>query len=156
MNTNSIVKALLISVSVLLSACQKYGESSDNTPINDEQNSSLRSGFNINYLARNSWYGVADDEEQTKCLSKLTFSLNKVVNSTYYANNDGLSLESMDLLFEVENDASLNIDGYDLYLYQSHNQDEIVTDGARFFSSHDDAIAFADSKQINCRTSIPN
>lgn len=157
MNANRILKTLVIScsASLLLSACQKYGDSSENTQLNDDQQSFLQSGFNINYLVRNSWYGVMSNDDQTKCLSKMTFSLNKVVNSTFYANDDGVTLESRDLLYTLENDVNLKIDEHDIYPYQSHSNFEFVTNGARFFSRYSDAIKFADDNQTNCRLSIP-
>ena len=157
MNAYTILRAIGISLTtaLLLSACNKHSVGSDNSILDDGDQNFLHAGFNINYLTRNSWYGVASNEEFTACLSKLSFSSNNVVNSTFYANDDGVTLESEDLLFSVENDSSLILDDHDIFNYQSHTLDLFITDEARFFKNHSDAMSFANESQIDCSVSLP-
>lgn len=154
-NTNLRKLGIGLSLAMVLSGCNQYGDSSNNSPLDDGQHSYLQTGFNVNYLTKNAWYGVASDEEFTTCLSKLSFSENKVVNSTFYAEDDGITLESEDLLYSVENDFSLSIDDHDIFHYLSHSQDGFITGEARFFRHYSDAMNFAESNQANCRVSIP-
>ena len=106
-------------------------------------------------LTRNSWYGIATKEDHIACLSKLNFSSNEVVNSTYYVDDDGITLESNDLIYSVETDLSLSIDDHNTYYYRSHNQNEFITDEAHFFKYYSDAMDFADLSNTDCRLSVP-
>lgn len=153
--TNFGALGLSLSLALMMSGCNQHGDSSNNSPQDDDQHNYLQTGFNINYLTKNSWYGVATNEVLTTCLSKLNFSTNKVVNLTFYAEDDGVTLESNDLLYSVENDYSLSIDDHDVFHYLSHNEDEFTTSEAQFFRIYSDAMNFAESNQANCRMSIP-
>ncbi len=138
-----------VALSFLLSACNS-GQSAFTF---SQYNPNLK--FDEGYLVNAAWYAIASTSEKTECLAKYVFVNNKLVTASKYNNDDGVSLETKDLLYSITTDTRLSIDKKFFYNYQSHGKQFFISEEAHFFKDYDEAIRYADERGRDCRNSLP-
>lgn len=154
MNVLTIIKTLALCATLALSlvACSNFDNASSEFPFSKN---GISTSFNKDYLISTPWYGVATSSNTTQCLSKFVFWENEVVSATHYHNEDGVSLETEDLIFSINPDIRISIANRYFYNYQSHGKQFFITLEAHFFRDYDEALRYAEENGIDCKNSFP-